>query len=151
MRLLKKYHHAKDDLDNFTADFTKNHQSAKTIKANICKVRIKNSDKAKGKSVGYRIYYYVVENESVYFLTIYDKSDNESIDESVLDEIIGGGVIKTCDGGLDFLNVKNDTLLESIRGRKHEQTDLAVMMIFIRLQKRILVGISLQRRREERR
>ncbi len=87
-KLLKKYRHAEDDFDNFVSDFTKNHQTAKTIKANIYKVRIKNSDKKRGKSSGYRTYYYIVENETVYFLTIYDKSEKESINESILDEII---------------------------------------------------------------
>jgi hypothetical protein len=52
-KLLKKYHHAEDDFDNFVSDFDKNHKTAKTIKANIYKVRIKNSDKAKGKSAGF--------------------------------------------------------------------------------------------------
>jgi len=92
-KLLKKYRHAEDDFDSFVSDFTKNHQSAKTIKANIYKARIKNSDKAKGKSAGYRTYYYVVENDSVYFLTIYNKSEKESIDESMLDEIVGAEAI----------------------------------------------------------
>ena len=86
--LAKKYFHIKSDLQNLVSNFDKNHQAAKTIKANIYKVRIKNSDKAKGKSGGYRTYYYIVENETVYFLTIYDKSDKESIDESVLDDIV---------------------------------------------------------------
>ena len=84
-KLLKKYHHAEDDFDSFVADFAKNHQVSKTIKANIYKARIKNSDKTKGKSAGYRVYCYVVQDDCTYFLTIYDKSEKESIDESVLD------------------------------------------------------------------
>ena len=63
--LSKKYSHIKSDLQNLISNFDKNHQAAKTIKANIYKVRIKNSDKAKGKSAGYRTYYYIVENETV--------------------------------------------------------------------------------------
>lgn len=91
-KLLKKYHHAEDGFDSFVADFAKNHQVSKTIKANIYKARIKNSDKTKGKSAGYRVYYYVVQDDCTYFLTIYDKSEKESIDESVLDEIISAEV-----------------------------------------------------------
>ena len=93
--LAKKYSHIKSDLQNLISNFDKNHQAAKTIKANIYKVRIKNSDKKRGKSAGYRTYYYLVENETVYFLTIYDKSEKESIDESVLDEIIGAELVNT--------------------------------------------------------
>lgn len=40
--LAKKYSHIKSDLQNLIANFDKNHQTAKTIKANIYKVRIKN-------------------------------------------------------------------------------------------------------------
>ena len=51
-KLLKKYHHAEDDFDSFVADFAKNHQVSKTIKANIYKARIKNSDRTKDELFG---------------------------------------------------------------------------------------------------
>jgi mRNA-degrading endonuclease RelE of RelBE toxin-antitoxin system len=63
--LAKKYSHIKSDLQNLIANFDKNHQTAKKIKANTYKIRIKNSDKAKGKSAGYRTYYYAVEGEII--------------------------------------------------------------------------------------
>ena len=50
--LAKKYSHIKSDIQNLIANFDKNHQAAKTIKANIYKVRIKNSDKTKDELFG---------------------------------------------------------------------------------------------------
>jgi mRNA-degrading endonuclease RelE of RelBE toxin-antitoxin system len=89
-KLAKKYRHIKDDLVLFMASFESEHSHAISIHKNIFKARIKNSDKAKGKSGGYRTYYYVLTDENVTFLIIYDKSERESIDEAVLDRIIEG-------------------------------------------------------------
>jgi len=89
-QLAKKYRHIEEDFDHFLEKFENEHIHAISIKKNIFKARIKNSDKAKGKSGGYRTYYYTVTDESVTFLIIYDKSEMESIDETVLDGIIEG-------------------------------------------------------------
>lgn len=87
-KLSKKYSLLQDDLKNFINDYDKNHKSAISIKNNIYKVRIKNSSKNRGKSAGYRVYYYVKIEKTVYFLTIYDKSETSMIDENVLLKII---------------------------------------------------------------
>jgi hypothetical protein len=58
-------------------------QSVKTSSKLVSK-----SDKAKGKSGGYRTYYYTITDESITFLILYDKSEIQSIDEIVLDSII---------------------------------------------------------------
>ena len=59
------------------------------LKSNVFKVRIKNSDKNKGKSAGYRLisYLVIVENE-LHLLYIYDKSSLVNITEKELDELI---------------------------------------------------------------
>lgn len=87
-QLAKKYHRIKSDLMAFIEAFDSEHPHSITIKKNLFKARIKNSDKAKGKSSGYRTYYYIIIDESVTFLTIYDKSEMESIDETILDSLI---------------------------------------------------------------
>jgi len=89
-QLAKKYRHIEEDFDHFLENFASEHSHAVIIRKNVFKSRIKNSDKAKGKSGGYRTYYYTVTDESVTFLIIYDRSEIESIDETVLDEIIAG-------------------------------------------------------------
>ena len=87
-KLLKKYPHIKNDIKNFVNDFNKLHQKATSIKKNIFKVRIANSDKNKGKRSGYRAYYYYKVDDVVYLLNIYDKSKIEMIDEKiVLEEV----------------------------------------------------------------
>ena len=87
-KLAKKYPNLKNDLITFINGFEQLHLSATQIKKAIYKIRIKNSDKNKGKSAGYRVYYYLVHEETLYMLTIYDKSQIEMIDETYLDQII---------------------------------------------------------------
>jgi len=91
-KLSKKYPQLKKDLINFIDNYEKNHKLSISIKNNIYKTRIKNSNKNRGKSAGYRVYYYVEIQENVYFLTIYDKSEIEMIDENILFEIINNEV-----------------------------------------------------------
>lgn len=71
-------------------EFITFHQSSTLIKNSLYKVRIKNSDKNRGKSGGYRVYYYIKSQENIYLLTIYDKSEIESINEEILTELIEG-------------------------------------------------------------
>ncbi len=87
-KLSKKYPLLKNDLNAFIENFDNNHQSAVSIKRDLYKVRIKNSSKNRGKRSGYRVYYYLKTETTVYLLTIYDKSEIAMIDETVLDNII---------------------------------------------------------------
>jgi len=87
-KLAKKYNLIKQDIESFTDDFDSIHQQAISIKNNIYKVRLSNSNKNKGKSAGYRVYYYVKVDEIVYLATIYDKSEIQMIDESIVVDAI---------------------------------------------------------------
>ncbi|MEA3315399.1 MAG: hypothetical protein U9Q30_06060 [Campylobacterota bacterium] len=87
-KLSKKYNLIKEDLKEFIVDFDNNHKEATSIKNNLFKVRVANSNKNKGKRAGYRIYYYIKINDTVHLLTIYDKSQVESINENTLTEYI---------------------------------------------------------------
>jgi len=87
-KLSKEYNLVKEDLNNFVLNFDDIHQEATSIKNNIYKVRLSNSNKNKGKRAGYRVYYYLQVKETVYLLTIYDKSQKESINENILREYI---------------------------------------------------------------
>jgi hypothetical protein len=56
---------------------------------NTYKIRIAIKSKGSGKSGGARIISYLVtENKEVYLLTIYDKADFDTIDDSSLTKII---------------------------------------------------------------
>ena len=87
-KLNKKYRSLKSDLKSFINDFDYIHQSSITIQKNIYKVRLSNSNKNRGKSAGYRIYYYIQFEDTIYLLTIYDKSEVEMIDENLLIELV---------------------------------------------------------------
>ena len=87
-KLSKKYNLIKQDLQDFIFNFDDAHKEAISIKNNLFKVRVSNSNKNKGKSAGYRVYYYLKINVTVYLLTIYDKSQIESINENSLNQYI---------------------------------------------------------------
>lgn len=87
-KLYKKYRNIKNDFLNFVEHFQAEHQHSKVIKKNVFKARIANSDKHKGKRSGYRTYYYKMIDDEVVFLVIYDKSEYEAIDETLLDDLI---------------------------------------------------------------
>ena len=87
-KLSKKYNLIKEDLNNFVVDFDTIHKEATSIKNNLYKVRLSNSNKNKGKRAGYRIYYYLQINDTVYLLIIYDKLQIESINENTLNQYI---------------------------------------------------------------
>ena len=57
---------------------------------NTFKIRIKNSDNNKGKSAGYRIITYCINDiKEVSLVTIYSKSEKENILDLELKELIG--------------------------------------------------------------
>jgi len=87
-KLSKKYKNLKSDLKSLINNFDTLHQSSTTIQKNLYKIRVANSSKNKGKSAGYRIYYYIQLEETTYLLTIYDKSEVEMIDENLLIDLI---------------------------------------------------------------
>jgi len=87
-KLRKKNKNIKRDLDTLLLNFETLHTQSITIKKNLFKARIANSSKNKGKSAGYRVYYYVLVEETTYLLTIYDKSETTMIDEELLVDLI---------------------------------------------------------------
>ncbi len=87
-KLTKKYNLIKSDIEELIVNFDDLHQQATSIKSDIYKIRLANSNKNKGKRTGYRVYYYIKIEEIVYLLTIYDKSEVDRIDENILMELL---------------------------------------------------------------
>jgi len=87
-KLSKKYNLIKDDVKELVNNFDDLHLQSTSIKTNLYKIRLANTNKNKGKRAGYRIYYYIKIETTVYFLTIYDKSEIQMVDESVLVDLI---------------------------------------------------------------
>ena len=87
-KLSKKYKSIKKDYENLLKILSTNdpHQIGTPIGKNCYKLRLKNSDNQKGKSGGYRVIYFYIENDAVTLLAIYSKSEIENIDENEIEK-----------------------------------------------------------------
>jgi len=88
-RLVKKFPSLKIEFVALIEEIIKNPQSGTLIGNNCYKIRLAIESKGKGKSGGARAITYVyIESEIVYLLTIYDKSEKESLKASELKMMI---------------------------------------------------------------
>ncbi len=88
-RLKKKYRHIDEDVNLFLKNIKTTDDLGISLKDNIYKIRIKNSDKTTGKSGGYRLFTYIkLIDKELFLLYIYDKSELENISEKNLDELV---------------------------------------------------------------
>lgn len=79
-QLKKKYRKIKEDFETLIETLTKDPYSGTNLGKNLYKLRLKSSDISKGKSGGFRVIYYLLtEDKKLYLLTIYSKSDIETI------------------------------------------------------------------------
>lgn len=89
--LAKRYRHIRSDLqpllDNLQAGNFIGDQISGTGYT-VFKIRLKNSDIQKGKSAGYRVIYQLQDSVSVLLVTIYSKSDQNTIAVDKIREII---------------------------------------------------------------
>ena len=87
--LKKKYKNIKNDVLELANGLEKNPTIGTDLGNNTFKIRIKNSDNNKGKSAGYRIITYCINDiQEVSLVTIYSKSEKENILELELKELI---------------------------------------------------------------
>jgi mRNA-degrading endonuclease RelE of RelBE toxin-antitoxin system len=88
-QLAKKYPSLKNDISILFDSLETNPTQGTSIGNNCYKIRLAISSKGKGKSGGARIITNVVVTEKeVYLLSIYDKSDKESLTDKELKEIL---------------------------------------------------------------
>ena len=77
------------DIDVFTDALDDKSKLGINLGNNVYKARIANSNKNKGKSAGYRLISYLkLENKTLTYIYIYDKSQLENISEDKLDKIV---------------------------------------------------------------
>lgn len=87
--LLKKYNSLAGELRAFEQDLIANPTQGKSLGYNAYKVRVAVKSKGKGKSGGLRLITYLITEESeIYLLTIYDKSEIDSVDDKTLKGMI---------------------------------------------------------------
>jgi mRNA-degrading endonuclease RelE of RelBE toxin-antitoxin system len=94
-RLAKKYASLKTDLLRLQSELLLNPKMGILIQANTYKIRLAIKSKNKGKSGGARVItYYFEETEGqlgaeLFLLTIYDKSESDTIGDAELMDLIG--------------------------------------------------------------
>jgi mRNA-degrading endonuclease RelE of RelBE toxin-antitoxin system len=88
-QLVKKYHSLKTDLALLFESLEENPIQGTYLGKNCYKIRLAISSKGKGKSGGARIITnFVIADETIYLLSIYDKSSKESLSDKELDELL---------------------------------------------------------------
>ena len=88
-RLIKKFPSLKQELLELSIILSQQPDTGTSLGNDIYKIRVAIKSKGKGKSGGVRVITYVVtENKEVYLLTIYDKSEFDSVGDKTLQTII---------------------------------------------------------------
>ena len=88
-RLSRKYRSLKQELEDLAHSLSDNPAQGKHMGNNIFKVRLAVKSKGKGKSGGMRIISYLLSADmELYLLTIYDKSEIDSVDDKTLQQLI---------------------------------------------------------------
>lgn len=88
-KLAKRYPSFPSDLLNLIDQLEINPLLGASLGGNLRKVRLTIKSKAKGKSGGARVITYVyVAHNSVHLLTVYDKSEAETISDEKLRELV---------------------------------------------------------------
>lgn len=88
-KLFKKYPSLNTDVASLGDMLNENPQSGTSIGKNCYKIRLSISSKGKGKSGGARVITHVhIVGETIYLLSIYDKSEKESLNEKEIDALL---------------------------------------------------------------
>jgi hypothetical protein len=88
-KLIKKYPSLKNELAELGSQLSINPTSGISLGNNCYKIRLAIASKAKGKSGGARVitHFYVAEN-TVFLLSIYDKSEKDNITDNQITELL---------------------------------------------------------------
>lgn len=88
-RLVKKFPSLKSEYKDLLTSLKQNPKQGNALGNNCYKVRIAIASKGKGKSGGARIITHIqIVNQTIYLLAIYDKSDQDSISDKEIKELI---------------------------------------------------------------
>ena len=88
-RLIKKYPSIKEEIYNISQRLKENPKLGTHIKKNCYKIRIYINSKGRGKSGGARIITHLILSKNLaYLISIYDKSEKDSISNEELNELV---------------------------------------------------------------
>lgn len=87
-KLSKRYKQISKDLKTLEEELIQDSTAGTHIGNNCFKIRLQNSSVPTGKSGGFRVIYFFKQEENIYLLEMYSKSDLENIEEKKLVEIL---------------------------------------------------------------
>lgn len=88
-KLGKKYRSLKEDLAVLIEELQQNPTLGTSLGDNCYKVRLAIKAKGKGKSGGARVITHLfIENETIYLLSLYDKSEQDSISDKEIKALL---------------------------------------------------------------
>jgi hypothetical protein len=91
-RYKKKYRSLPADVKELTKTLIQNPETGTALGSGIYKIRLAVKSKGKGKSGGFRVITYLVEQTgnsiNINLLTLYDKSEIENLSKQEIDDII---------------------------------------------------------------
>jgi len=88
-KLQKKYRNIKEDIKKLSLELQKNPRAGIALQHNCYKIRVANSSVPTGKSGGFRtIYYCIDEEEKIYLMAIYSKTQRGNISDNELIELL---------------------------------------------------------------
>lgn len=88
-KLLKKYKNISHDLKLLQKELESNPKAGIDLGNNCYKIRLANSSVPTGKSGGFRVVYYYIDQKGViYLMSIFSKSDMENISDEKILEIL---------------------------------------------------------------
>lgn len=88
-RLIRKFPSLKTELPEFEKSLAADPQQGTSLGNNTFKVRLAVRSKGKGKSAGMRVITYLVtKQQEIYLLSIYDKSELETVTDKDLKKLI---------------------------------------------------------------
>jgi hypothetical protein len=88
-KLYKKYPSLKNDLAELIEKLEEDYSIGIALGGNLYKIRLAIESKNKGKSGGARvIYFFLVQNNEIYLIHIFDKSQFENIPKETLLELL---------------------------------------------------------------
>ena len=88
-KLAKKYASLDEDMKEFIEELEENPMLGTPLGNNAFKIRLAISSKNKGKSGGARIItYFVTEENEIFLLSIYDKSEQDNVSDKAIKSLI---------------------------------------------------------------
>ena len=94
-KLKKRYKNISDDLKWLQNKLLQNPKSGIKLSNNCYKIRVANSSIPTGKSGGFRvIYYYIDDSGVVYLMSIYSKSDLQNLSDDKILQILKDNDLK---------------------------------------------------------